>query len=192
MRKLFRYTLALLVTAACGAAKQAAAQDSAPVVSNFATVTTAAPAVDALALPRVVPPRPSAPSTNPIRLVSTTEPKPAVDLLAAPTVPPAWLATPGKLAVIPSGLPTQPPAKLSPPVPVAAAPKVVLTPLAHGPVIPVVSGARLTLQSLTAAPRLARCWPPAHLVRKNVQDQETSQATYIDAAPQLKTPELVP
>jgi hypothetical protein len=65
----------------------------------------------------------------------------------------------------------------------AATPKVVLTPIAP---VPVVSAARPILQPLTAATPRVRTWPPAHLVRKNVQDQETRGVAYIEpaAAPQ--------
>jgi hypothetical protein len=186
MHKLTKYALALLMTAACGAAKDAAAEAPAPIASQFATATRVAPGADPLALPRVVPPRPSPPAPSEIVAVSAKAPKLAVDLLTAPTVPPAWLATPAKVAVIPSALPSQAPAKSSLPAPSVPAPKVVLKPVAAAPVrpafalVPVVCAARPAVHPATAAAPPMRSWPPAYVVRPNVPNQETHGVAYFE------------
>ncbi len=194
MRIMSKYALALLVTAACGAMKPATAQTPAPVVSNFATTATSAPETNALALPRVVPP-PPAPTE--IVAVSSTAPKPAVNLLTAPTIPPAWLATPAKPAVVPSGLPTQVTVKPSASSQGVAAPRVVLTPMAAAParpalaLVPVASLGRPPLQPATASAPLPRPWPPAYAVRNNAQDQGTRGVAYFEAAPKPQAPATV-
>jgi hypothetical protein len=204
MGKIVKYALALLAAAAWGLPKPAAGQSPPPIVSTFKP-TASEQGTDALALPRVVPLRPFSP-TSPIAPVSAAAPKPALDLLTAPTVPAAWLAAPAKLTVIPSGLTTKTPAKPSAPVQDAVKPKIVLTPITAAPVrsvlipMPVVSAAQPVLkpltaaapQTLTAAAPPARSWPPAHLVRKNVQDQEIRAVAHFEPAREPQRPATVP
>jgi hypothetical protein len=187
MRLLLKCT-AMLATAATafGLARPAAAQEPCPVISRFATVAHDEPGIDALALPRVVPPLRPSPSTDAVVPVSAVTPKPASDLLAAPTVPPAWLATPtssapAQLAVLPSGLPAWAPMKSNAPVRFAARPRIVPTPIA---------AARSAARSLTAPAPIVRSWPPAQLER-DLRARQTHAATYIEAAPQPAVPAAV-
>ena len=202
MRDLLRYTLALLAAATiCGLAKPVAMQAAPPIVSQFAPATPIAPEADALILPRVVPPPKAAPPKNPITPASFAASKPAMDLLTAPTVPPAWLTAPSRsgpsqLVVIPSGLPSRPPAALAVPVHAALPPKIVPTPVVAASVAPTLNppsavAVRPTLQPLTKTGPPSRSWPPAHLVRKNVGDQETRGVAYFETAPIPQTPGVV-
>jgi hypothetical protein len=191
MRNILKYTLVLLMTT-YGTAKLVAAQTLSPAVSDSTTATLGKPETDVLALPRVVPPPPALPPKVFITPVSASAPKPAMDLLTAPAVPPAWLAAPSprsaKVTVIPSGLPGPAAAKSVASVPTTATPKVVPMPMVP---VPVVSAARPALLPLTAAAPRIRTWPPAHLVRKNVQDQETHGASYIEPAPPPQAPAVL-
>jgi hypothetical protein len=204
MRDLLRYTLALIAAATIyGLAKPVAMQAAPPIVSQFAPATPIVPEADVLVLPRVVPPPKAAPPKNLITPVSFAAPKPAVDLLTAPTVPPAWLTAPNRsapsqLVVIPSGLPSRPPAALAAPVHAALAPKIAPTPVVAASVAPALiplavatTTVRPTLQPLTTAGPPIRSWPPAHVVRKNVPDQETRGVAYFETAPTRQAPAAV-